>query len=138
MPDGTGIAKSQAESILEGVYGIYTVTSCPEINGIKGQRGSGNGTAISPDELSRAYGLSATAKPNPATVYVAFDYTLPADETEAEITITGAVGTVIDRLHVSGRQGQKVWDTRNVSNGVYLYTIRCNGFTQTGKFIISK
>jgi hypothetical protein len=129
-----GVAGAQAKSILEGVYEEY-FDDCPDADGSAGCKSS---STINPNVLGRAYGLNISVKPNPAKQWAAFDYTLPGDETEATITITNATGAVIEILEVNGKQGQKLWDTRKVKPGVYIYTIKLAGFSQSGKIVIRK
>ena len=42
------------------------------------------------------------------------------------------------RLNITGKQGQKIWDTRKVKSGVYFYTLTIDGITETGKVVVSK
>jgi hypothetical protein len=74
--------------------------------------------------------------PNPAGQWAAFDYILPEGETMATIIITDLAGKTVDVLQVSGQQGQKVWDTRQVKAGVYLYTLITAAYSKTGKIMI--
>ncbi|PJB60022.1 MAG: hypothetical protein CO098_00285 [Bacteroidetes bacterium CG_4_9_14_3_um_filter_41_19] len=128
-----GVAGAQAKSILEAVYDEYYV-SCPEADGKAGYKRS---SIINPNALGKAYGLDISVKPNPAKQWAAFDYTLPGNKTEATITITNATGSIIEILKVNGQQGQKLWDTRDIISGVYIYTIQTAGFSQSGKIVIS-
>ena len=128
-----GIAGSQAKSILEAVYDLHYI-DCPETDGTVAYKNSN----ININELGKAYGLSISVKPNPAKQWAAFDYTLPNDQSTATITITDVTGGKIEALQVSGSQGQKLWDTRNIKPGVYIYTLQSAGFNQSGKIIISQ
>ena len=76
--------------------------------------------------------------PNPASQWVAFNYTLPANAYQGEITIVDAKGAVIDSFTVTGAQGQQVWDTRSIKPGVYFYTLSVGEFTKTGKIVINR
>ena len=88
------------------------------------------------DAYAKAYGLSISVKPNPAREWAAFDYTLPANTSTAIISIKEITGKTIAEFQVNSKQGQKVWDTRHVSPGVYIYTINAGGMIQSGKIII--
>jgi len=132
--NSTGVAGAQAKSILEAVYDEYFV-DCPEADGSAGYKSS---STINPNALGKAYGLNISVKPNPAKQWAAFDFTLPGDETEATITITNATGSTVAILEITGQQGQKLWDTRDIKHGVYIYTIKTPGFSQSGKIVISK
>lgn len=76
--------------------------------------------------------------PNPATDWAVFNYTLPDNNAEGEMMISDATGKLVATLPISGKQGQKVWDTRKIKSGVYFYTLNVSGFNKTGKIIISK
>ncbi len=132
--NSTGVAGAQAKSILEGVYNEYYV-NCPEADGTAGYKSS---NIINPNALGKAHGLNISVKPNPAKQWAAFDYSLPGDETEATITVTNTTGSTVEILEVSGQQGQKLWDIRTIKPGVYIYTIKAAGFSQSGKIVISK
>jgi hypothetical protein len=132
--NSTGVAGAQAKSILEGVYNEYYV-NCPEADGTAGYKSS---NIINQNALGKAHGLNISVKPNPAKQWAAFDYSLPGDETEATITVTNTTGSTVAVLEVSGQQGQKLWDTRSIKPGVYIYTIKAAGFSQSDKIVISK
>jgi len=129
-----GTAGSYAKSIMEAVYNEH-YPSCPEIEGTAAYKHSG---FVSPGSLNKAFGLNITVKPNPARQWAAFDYTLPESENSATITISSTNGNTLEVLKVSGQQGQKLWDTRSIKPGVYIYTLNAGGFSKSGKIIISK
>jgi len=89
------------------------------------------------NSLNRIYGLEITATPNPARVYVAFNYQLPESKPEGIISISDMAGKEIQRFAVSGKQGQQVWDIRTIKLGVYLYTLTSGGLQKTGKVVIN-
>jgi hypothetical protein len=39
-------------------------------------------------------------------------------------------------MELAGMQGQKVIDLRNLADGVYVYTVKCEGLSQSGKLMI--
>jgi len=128
------VAGSYAKSILEAVYDDY-YPDCPEVNNTAGYK---HGNVINSETLGKVYGLDITVKPNPAGQWAAFDYTLPKDETNATITITNAIGSIVKVLNVTGNQGQKLFDTRSLSAGIYLYTLKSGSYSKSGKLIIRK
>jgi hypothetical protein len=132
--NSTGVAGAQAKSILEGVYDNNYV-DCPEADGAAGYKQS---RIIISDALAKAHGLSISVKPNPANNWAAFDFTLPGDATEATLTIANSMGTTVEILQLTGQQGQKIWDTRKVNPGVYIYTLTVSSFSQSGKIVINK
>lgn len=74
--------------------------------------------------------------PNPANSWTAFDFTLPEGVSEARIEITSPAGVVIHSLQLSGSRGQKLFDSRKLSPGVYNCSLITGGFSQTVKLII--
>ncbi len=132
--NSTGVAGSQAKSILEAVYNEYCA-ACPDIEGTAGYKSN---AIINPDVLGKIYGLDIQVKPNPAKQWAAFDYTLPDNENTGSIIIRNTSGSIVEIIEVSGKQGQKLWDTRRIKPGVYVYTLKTAGFSKSGKIVISK
>ncbi len=75
--------------------------------------------------------------PNPAADFAAFDYTLPNEETNAVLVISNSQGVIVETLNLNGNKGQKLWDTRSISSGSYIYTLKVAGFTKSGKLVIA-
>jgi hypothetical protein len=94
--------------------------------------------SINPDDLAKLHGVEINAHPNPASTWLTFNYTLPANTYKGEIKIVDAKGAVITSFTVTGAQGQQVWDTRSIKPGVYFYTLSVGEFTKTGKLLINK
>ncbi|MDP2423260.1 MAG: T9SS type A sorting domain-containing protein [Bacteroidales bacterium] len=131
MAAKNGSAGTQARSITEAYYGKNYFT-CPCTDGtaaFKNRRAGMN-------TLSDALGLSITAKPNPAREWVAFDYTLPVNESSAVLVVTDMTGKTVETFAVTGNQGQKVWDIRGLKPGMYFYTLHAGGTTKSGKIMI--
>lgn len=74
--------------------------------------------------------------PNPATELATFDYTLPESSTSGTIFITDISGRMMAKIPITSNQGQKIWDSRAVSPGIYYYTIIAERAVQSGKIII--
>lgn len=88
--------------------------------------------------LQSAYN-KITVTPNPANVYVAFNYELPLLGDNAVIYITDAIGKTITQKSISSKKGQWVWDTRNINKGIYFYEIKTAAESYgNGKIVISK
>ena len=88
--------------------------------------------------LQSAYN-KITVTPNPANVFVAFNYELPLLEDNAVIYITDAMGKTITQKSISSKKGQWVWDTRNINKGIYFYEIKSAAESfGNGKIVISK
>jgi hypothetical protein len=130
--NSTGTAGVQARSILEYGYG-YNYFNCPNINGTAGYKSSN----LNIDDFTRVYGIEITVKPNPAREWTAFNYQLPDEISKGVIKIIDVYGKLIETIAVSGYQGQRIWDTRNIKQGVYFYTLNVSGFNKSGKIVIS-
>ena len=136
---GSGYSQAMAQAVLYGTdWESYSENpfDCPTLTLPQGgQRG---GYAFTPEDLGKALGLSISVKPNPATTWAAVDYTLPAKLSKATITVSNALGVTVMSTELNGNQGQKVLDLRGLADGVYLYTIKCGEYVQTGKLVIAK
>ncbi|HAH60184.1 MAG TPA: hypothetical protein DCL86_18785, partial [Bacteroidales bacterium] len=111
---GSGPAVTQAQSILEYAWGYHFGRCLAEVNETLFKKGS----------LSSAKsenGLTIIATPNPANNWVAFNYTLPMNSSEGILKVTDMNGRFIVQFSVSNSQGQKIWDTREVNKGLYIY-----------------
>lgn len=127
------VAGAEAKIILEA-NNTERFVNCPEVAGTVAYKSSGTNL----NALKVVYTVGITVKPNPAREWAAFDFTLPADESMATITITDVSGKNIETLEIKGKQGQKLWDTRKIDSGIYLYTMKIDGFNTTGKIVIIK
>lgn len=127
------VAGAIAQSILEANSGKPFV-DCPQIFGNVAYKSS----SINLGALGTVYNVRITVKPNPASEWAAFDYTLPDEESAATITITDGTGKTVETLDISGKQGQKLWDVRKIDSGIYLYTLKVGTFNGSGKIVISK
>ena len=74
--------------------------------------------------------------PNPTSARVVFAYQFADAKTEGVITVTDITGRIIKTIKVTGKQGQNIWDTRNVKPGLYFYTVSSSGMSKSGKLII--
>jgi hypothetical protein len=76
--------------------------------------------------------------PNPATVYASFIWNIPLLKSTAEIRIFDANAKIITQKTINTKQGQWVWDTRAIKNGVYYYEVLSeNQQLSKGKIIIN-
>jgi len=131
--NSNGTASIQAKGILEYAYG-YHFCNCIEND----ESGLKSGKPFNPASLEKLSGIEITVVPNPAKDWAAFNYTLPENATSGVIVISDASGREVASMHVSGKQGQQIWDTRTVKSGVYFYTLNAGGFSKHGKIVISK
>lgn len=136
---GTGTPQAMAKSIMMGAYG-YLYDVCPSgLNLNYPTRGEENmGSAFLNEDLNRAIGLSVNVSPNPASTWVAVEYTLPVDVDNAQMRIYNALGVSMAAYDLLGNETQKVLDLRDLASGVYTYTVCCGKHSQTGKLVIVK
>ena len=93
---------------------------------------------FNPSTFEKLYGFDISVEPNPAKEWAVFNYTLPDSETKGIIKISDVSGKLVTALTITGKQGQKVWDTRKIKSGVYFFTLNVSGFNKSGKIVISK
>jgi type IX secretion system substrate protein len=125
-------AKSIARNILKFAHG-YDYCDCLYVSDAAAQK-------IAEDEFAgfmNSIGISISCSPNPASNWTEFTYTLPFAAGKGEIVITDITGKFVERIVVTGNQGQKLWDTRKTPNGVYLFTLKSKGYSIAGKIVIS-
>ena len=77
--------------------------------------------------------------PNPASSVVNFSYTLPNSSTQAIIRIYDNIGKLIKNITTEKTQGIETYNTEQLSNGLYYYTLIVSNTTiASGKFVINK
>ena len=128
----SGDARDRARNILEYAYGYHfcDCTNLPDTTGFKSKSFNSIVTLTKPDELR------IIAKPNPASTWVSFDYTIGLTDEKATITISDIQGKVIETIYITGNHGQITWDIRDKKPGVYIYTLKSSTSTRSGKLII--
>ena len=129
--NSSGKASVIAKGILEFAYG-YNYCNCLPVNDTLAMKSS---VAFTEKSGSDSYSF-VEATPNPAKTWVAFDYKLPVFATEAVLRITDVTGKTITNFSLNAKQGQQVWDIRNIEKGVYLYTLKTGSLSKSGKLII--
>jgi len=135
--NGAGVAKAMAQSILEGAYG-YHFEDCPVVPYPEGGTRGMAGNLISPEDMGKALGFTVSLKPNPATTWIAIDYTLPMDYGKATVEIVNTLGVKVLQKQLNAHEGQSVVDLRGLANGVYTLTVMCGGYVRTEKLVISR
>ena len=63
---------------------------------------------------------------------------LPIANENAELIIKSIDGKQVAHFNLSGETGQKVWDTRSLKAGAYIYEFISGELKQSGKIIITK
>lgn len=137
--NGTGVSQSMAEALMEQI----TVTdrgkdACfsPESRDFgNGDKGGVKHTSIAENKKND---LKVSVAPNPAMTWTTVNYTLPEKGKKALLTLTNTLGVNVLSVELEGTQGNKVLDLRSLAAGVYVYTIRCEQYTEIGKLVITK
>ena len=130
--NGMGSAKYSARSILEYAYDVHYFDrpSLPENIGLKTVK------PLDQEEWAKALGLELSIDPNPASQWAEFTWQLPPAETTGLITITDISGKTISTINISGNQGKRVWDPRDVNSGVYICTLSVGKLVSSTKLIV--
>lgn len=129
--NSTGVPQRMAQNILEATA-QRRFADCPTVPQPVPEGGRGFSTGeINPELYGQAMGLSVEAKPNPATTWVAINFTLPGDAEKATLTLVNALGVKVASYTLNGHEGQRVLDLREFASGVYTCTITCGDYFQT-------
>lgn len=81
----------------------------------------------------------SNAYPNPASNIVSFDYDLPSNVENAQVTIYNMMGQEVIRQDINGNAGKLDINISDLSEGVYFYSLIINNKTQrTNKLVIKK
>jgi hypothetical protein len=76
--------------------------------------------------------------PNPANTFTTLKWKLPALEGSAQLLIKDLTGKVVTSTSISGVEGQWIWDTRDMNNGMFIFEIQKDGIQlKTGKIVVS-
>lgn len=138
---GSGNSQLMAQAILSATdWESYSSNAfdCPNLALPEGSKRQSDGSVINKEDLGYAMGMRVSAKPNPATTWVSVDYALPNGATKASLDIANSLGVKVMSVELSGNQGQKVLDLRNLSDGVYILTLRCGEYVQMNKLVVAK
>lgn len=129
--NSTGDASITAKNILSFAYGYYYCNCLSYTDSLYYKSDTYNSNKLNYNDV-----ISIVASPNPASLWVAFDYKLISDNSVGKIKITNISGNLVAEFEVNGKQGQQLWDTRVVGSGVYIYTLISEGFSTSGKVVI--
>lgn len=131
------LAGVQAQSILNFAYG-YSYFDLPDLQepNMKGGQIQNYGFNNKTMQEGNHY---ISAHPNPASQWVAIDYTLPYPSEKATIIIYNAFGKIVKTIELRAVIGQSIWDIRKIPSGIYFYSLQVNGAAiDKRKLIISK
>ena len=134
---GTGVPQAMAKTIMMEAYG-YRYNDCPSgLDLTIIDRGIGHpGSYYSNEDLGKAMGFSVNVSPNPASTWVAVDYTLPDGMEKARMRVFNAFGVTVAAYDLHGKETQKVLDLRDMAPGIYIYAVSCGNYSQNGKLVI--
>jgi hypothetical protein len=125
-----GKAGAKAKGIIRKYYGghFYDCINLDE-NSFKS-------SPVNPNILGEVYGLNITCNPNPAKEWTTFDYTLPDNQTSANLSVFDNTGKLIFNKTLNGPSGQYIWDTRKIMAGQYVFILNCAGFNKSCKITV--
>ncbi|MEZ4829111.1 MAG: T9SS type A sorting domain-containing protein [Bacteroidia bacterium] len=91
-------------------------------------------------DLIRSEYYKLKVYPNPAGQYATFEWDLIHLEGEASLRIWDTYGREVARQTVSTQEGQWLWDTREMPDGIYLYELRTEAqeVLAQGKIVVQK
>ncbi|NEN22845.1 T9SS type A sorting domain-containing protein [Cryomorpha ignava] len=126
-----GLAQSKAQNALCFHYNICVVPEgTPKNNRVSKHKTTKEELA---DQLN-----TATAYPNPATDFVTVEFQLLLARENTRLAVFDPLGREVEsRILGMKYKGQELFDTRNWSDGLYIFTILQNDeLVETGKFTI--
>jgi hypothetical protein len=132
VAESNGLAGMQARNTLAFVYG-NDYCDCPaEVEaGLKAK-------PIVTPPLHKLYEPQIEARPNPASTWVSFIYTIPEGSITALLEIRDTGGKLVYQASLDNKRGQYIWDTRNIAPGLYHYTLKTSNGIKSGKVTIVK
>ena len=128
-----GAAGRYAKNILQTVL-KESYACCPDLPGTAGYK---NNPAYFGTPIQEPDDLHIIVKPNPAGTWASFEYKLPGATSQGVLSIYAASGKSVLSVELENSEGQYMWDTRTVPNGVYYYTLKCEGIKKSGKIIVN-
>ena len=132
IAQSTGRAGIQARNMLAFAEG-YTYCDCPTEVDSSLKQTNATTKPFNPEQL-----FHIEASPNPAKHWVSFTYELPMGMSQAVLEVADATGRLLGSEKLSNNKGQSLWDIRGMPAGIYYYRLSGNGFTQSGKLVITE
>jgi hypothetical protein len=128
-----GLAGIQARNIMAFI-GEYEYCDCPSVIDASLK----NKEVINATTVQSLFGPTVEARPNPASTWVGFVYTLEGEKSVALLEIRDATGKTVHQTQLNQKQGEYIWDTRQVKAGAYYYSLKTGSNIKSGKVIITK
>lgn len=126
-----GQAGTIAKNILEFGYGVFFIDCAPLPMGP-----TKSVKIINPKIITKGNELKITVFPNPANELITFKYSIPDQEQSSYIQIDDLKGQLIDIIILKNLQGEVVWDTWKVPTGVYVYTLKSEKYSKSGRITV--
>lgn len=126
----TGIAGTQARSILEFAYGYSYIDCAPVAGSTKSSK------INSQNQINTLFEPQISVYPNPSISWVAFNYNIPDGIKNSSIKIYDIKGQQIQEFNISNTKGEIIWDTRGITPGVYSYNLKTSLSSKAGKITI--
>ena len=128
----TGEAKLTAENMLAFAFNKEYCNCIEEIEGTVFAHHPFDNDDTESEKQEQWFRIS----PNPASIWLAMNYTMPRDCQTIYVTISNEEGKRIQTFQLFDKAGQKVIDTRSFAKGVYFYEAKAGNKTSSGKIII--
>jgi hypothetical protein len=126
------LAGVQAQNILSFAYG-YAFLNCAEIVNHPKVKSAKKDLG---ELLKKVYEPQVGVSPNPAHDWAAFTYNILTSLDNPFLQITDMKGHLITTLDVKISKGELIWDTREVTQGIYCYTLTNGNYSTSGKIVI--
>jgi hypothetical protein len=113
---------------------------CPEESGTRSLAMPNSSNGNNGNATNSFKNFFVQVMPNPAKEYCTFAYDFGDYTDNAMLSISDITGKEMLSHKLAGSQGQWVWDTRKMSNGVYLYSVTtAQGIRlEAGKIVVLK
>ncbi|HEY9115891.1 MAG TPA: S8 family serine peptidase [Bacteroidales bacterium] len=129
-----GSAGAQARGILEFAYPeLYSYIDCLQMpdTTLKNR-------LISGSEKTENVFISITARPNPATYQLTFEYYCPKESKLGTIYIWNANSQLIKTINFKTNEGIEIVNVENWPAGVYFYSFTNELTVRSGKFVVNR
>ena len=129
LNQSSGLSNRIARGILSDYYG-GTFCTCYDSNPNTLKRNE-----IKPNAKTVPDILAVSVKPNPASSWIAVDYSLPDGQYTAKLSITDIAGRSIYTHTLINSQGQHLIDLRQFAPGAYFVSVETGNQKKTIKLV---